>query len=46
MNFGVDNVRAAIVAIDLHRGHLDMSVATMPATQEIADQVLYLACEG
>jgi len=40
MNFGVDNVRAAIVAIDLHRGHLDMSVATMPATQEIADQVV------
>ena len=40
MNFGVDQVRAAIVAIDLHRGHLDMSVATMPATQEISDQVV------
>ena len=40
MNLGVDQVRAAIVAIDLHRGHLDMRVATMPATQEIADQVI------
>ena len=40
MNFGVDKVRAAIVAIDLHRGHLDMDVATMPATPEIAKQVV------
>ena len=40
MNFGVDKVRAAIVAIDLHRGHLDMEVATMPATPEIAQQVV------
>ncbi len=40
MNLGVNQVRAAIVAIDLHRGHLDMRVATMPATQEIADQVV------
>ena len=40
MNFGVDKVRAAIVAIDLHRGHLDMDVATMPATPEIAQQVV------
>ena len=35
MNLGVDKVRAAIVAIDLHRGHLDMAVATMPATRVI-----------
>lgn len=40
MSFGVDRVRAAIVAIDLHRGHLDMDVATMPATPEIAQQVV------
>lgn len=35
MNFGVDHVRAAVVAIDLHRGHLDMEVATMPATPDV-----------
>ncbi len=40
MNLGVDTVRAAIVAIDLHRGHLDMEVATMPATPDIATQVV------
>jgi biuret amidohydrolase len=40
MNFGVDAVRAAVVAIDLHRGHLDLSVATMPVpTQAQADRV-------
>jgi nicotinamidase-related amidase len=40
MNLGVDKVRAAVVAIDLHRGHLDMDVATMPATAEIAARVI------
>jgi ureidoacrylate peracid hydrolase len=40
MNFGVDTVRAAVVGIDLHRGHLDMAVATMPATPEIAQRVV------
>lgn len=30
MAFGVDSVRPAVVAIDLHRGHLDPAVATMP----------------
>ena len=30
MAFGVDTVRPAVVAIDLHRGHLDPEVATMP----------------
>jgi biuret amidohydrolase len=40
MNFGVDKVRAAIVGIDLHRGHLDMSVATMPSTPEVAQRVV------
>ncbi len=40
MNFGVDKVQAAVVGIDLHRGHLDMAVATMPATPEVADRVV------
>lgn len=40
MNFGVDKVRAAVVGIDLHRGHLDMSVATMPSTPEVAQRVV------
>ena len=30
MPFGVDEVKAAVIAIDLHRGHLDPEVATMP----------------
>lgn len=30
MPYGVDRVRPAVIAIDLHRGHLDPSVATMP----------------
>jgi nicotinamidase-related amidase len=30
MDIGVGTVRAAAIAIDLHRGHLDLSVATMP----------------
>jgi nicotinamidase-related amidase len=30
MAFGVDVSRPAVVAIDLHRGHLDPAVATMP----------------
>ena len=34
MNLGVDRPKAAIVAIDLHRGHLDMEVATMPTSPE------------
>lgn len=34
MNLGVDHIRPAIVAIDLHRGHLDLSVATMPVPSE------------
>jgi ureidoacrylate peracid hydrolase len=40
MNFGVDKVRAAVVGIDLHRGHLDMDVATMPASPEVATRVV------
>jgi biuret amidohydrolase len=30
----------AIVAIDMHRGHLDMAVATMPTTPEDAERVI------
>lgn len=30
MSFGVDKIKPAIIAIDLHRGHLDPAVATMP----------------
>ena len=40
MNLGVDHMKAAIVAIDLHRGHLDMEVATMPSTPEVARRVV------
>jgi nicotinamidase-related amidase len=40
MNLGVDHIKAAVVAIDLHRGHLDMSVATMPTTPEVATTVI------
>ena len=40
MNLGVDHPKAAIVAIDLHRGHLDMDVATMPTSPEVARQVI------
>ena len=38
MNLGVDTIRAAAVAIDLHRGHLDLSVATMPVKTEAQAQ--------
>lgn len=40
MNLGVNQIKAAVVAIDLHRGHLDMSVATMPTTPDVAKQVI------
>lgn len=41
MNFGVDKLKAAVIAIDFHRGHMDLSVATMPVkTQAQADRVL------
>ena len=39
-NLGVDHIKAAVVAIDLHRGHLDLSVATMPTSQDVADRVI------
>ena len=40
MNLGVDYPKAAVVAIDLHRGHLDMAVATMPTTPEVAARII------
>lgn len=40
LNLGVDHPKAAVVAIDLHRGHLDMAVATMPTSPEVAKQVI------
>ena len=40
MNFGVDDVRAAVVGIDLHRGHLDPAVATMPLESPRAQRVV------
>jgi nicotinamidase-related amidase len=33
-------MRAAVVAIDLHRGHLDMAVATMPTAPDVAARVI------
>jgi len=33
----------AIIAIDMHRGHLDMSVATMPTKPEDAERVIHNA---
>ena len=40
MNLGLDEVRPAVVAVDLHRGHLDMEVATLPAPPEVAARVV------
>jgi nicotinamidase-related amidase len=40
MNLGVDNTRPAVVAIDLHRGHLDPAVATMPLAADKAARVV------
>jgi nicotinamidase-related amidase len=40
MNLGVDHPRAAVIAIDLHRGHLDLAVATMPTTPDVASRII------
>jgi biuret amidohydrolase len=40
MPFGVDETRAAVIAIDLHRGHLDPGVATMPVPSGVERQVI------
>ncbi len=34
----------AIVTIDMHRGHLDSQVATMPAKTEDAERVIEAKC--
>ncbi len=39
-SFGVALIRPAVVAIDLHRGHLDPMVATMPAPADVARRVV------
>ncbi len=38
--FGVEEVRPAVVTIDLHRGHLDPEVATLPVGQDTARRVV------
>ena len=40
MPYGVDEVRAAVVAIDLHRGHLDPEVATMPVAPGTEERII------
>ena len=39
-DIGVDEMKAAVVAIDCHRGHLDPEVATMPAPPEVARRLI------
>lgn len=39
-DIGIDAPRAAIVAIDCHRGHLDQAVATMPAAPDVAGRLV------
>lgn len=39
-NLGVDAPKAALIAIDCHRGHLDPEVATMAVAPEVADRVI------
>jgi biuret amidohydrolase len=40
VNLGVDRPKAAVLAIDLHRGHLDPEVATMPLPTARAERVI------
>ncbi len=40
LTFGLDRITPAVVAIDLHRGHLDPSVATMPVPPGVEEQVI------
>lgn len=40
MDFGVDEIRPAVIAIDLHRGHMDPAVATMPLAPEKCGPVI------
>lgn len=38
-NLGVEQVRPAVLTIDLHRGHLDPQVATLPLAADPAARV-------
>ena len=40
IDIGVDVPRAALVAIDCHRGHLDPSIATMPVAADAAERLV------
>lgn len=40
MDLGVDAMKAAVVAIDCHRGHLDPEVATMALAADAAERVV------
>jgi len=39
MNLGADRPKAAVAAVDLHRGDLDMSVATMSSAPDVTQRV-------
>jgi nicotinamidase-related amidase len=41
----IDPSKTAIVAVDMHRGHLDPSIATMPATAEDCERVIAKATD-
>ncbi len=41
----IDPARTALVAIDMHRGHLDPAVATLPLAAERCDLVIARAVQ-
>lgn len=38
--FGIRNIQPAVVTIDMHRGHLDPAVATMPVAAGTEDRII------
>jgi biuret amidohydrolase len=40
IDLGLDEVRAAVLTIDLHRGHLDPAVATLPLPSDVSARVV------
>ncbi|MPZ73884.1 MAG: isochorismatase family protein [Nitriliruptorales bacterium] len=38
--YGVDEIRPAVVTIDMHRGHLDPDVATLPLPADVSARVV------
>ncbi|MBA3621012.1 MAG: cysteine hydrolase [Euzebyales bacterium] len=38
--YGVDEIRPAVLTIDMHRGHLDPAVATLPLTPDASARVV------